>query len=88
MVLPSRLYKCVHVSIYHISLNRLSLSLQKTPVKSKGIYNLTATPNLQLSLAGTSILSPADSRVFQPLPPSLPPLQFQLPEDKISSKGI
>lgn len=76
---------CAYISCFSKSTFPLS---PKTSVKSKWFYNLSATPNLQLSLAGTLILSPADSHVFQPLPLSLPPLQFQLPEDKISSKGI
>lgn len=74
--------------IYIIFSKSSFLLSKKTPVKSKGIYNVTLTPNLQLSLAGTLILSLADTHVSQPLPLSLPPLQFQLSEDKISSKGI
>lgn len=74
--------------IYIIFSKSSFLLSKKTPVKSKGIYNVTLTPNLQLSLAGTLILSLADSHVSQPPPLSLPPLQFQLSEDKNSSKGI
>lgn len=80
-------YKYLYVHIPYFSKSRFILS-PKTPVKSKGIHNLTVTPDLQLSLEGTLILSPADSHVSQPLPLSLPPVQFQLPKDKISSKGI